>query len=73
MSVTLDLPADAQAKLEGEAARRGITLDALVAELAAGLPVEGPPRKLAFIGAGASKAGITDRIDELLGDGFGSD
>jgi hypothetical protein len=31
------------------------------------------PRKLAFVGAGASGTGITNRIDELLADGFGRD
>ena len=40
MSVTLELPAKAQARLEAEATRRGITVDQLVAELAAGLPAE---------------------------------
>lgn len=73
MTMTLDLPAEAQAKLETEAARRGITLDQLVTELAAGLPADAPRRKLAFVGAGASKSGITHQIDELLADGFGSD
>ena len=51
-SVTIDLPADAQARLEAEAARRGITLDPLIAELAATLPAEDPLE--AFIGCGAS-------------------
>lgn len=76
MAVTLDLPAEAQARLEAEAARRGITLAQLVADLAAGLPgnnTETRQPKLAFVGAGASKAGITHRIDELLADGFGCD
>lgn len=40
MTVTLDLPAEAQARLEAEATRRGITLDQLIAELAASLPAE---------------------------------
>ena len=38
MTVTLELPAEAQARLEAEATRRGITVDQLVTELAAGLP-----------------------------------
>lgn len=33
MPVTLDLPPEARARLEAEAARRGITLDQLVVEL----------------------------------------
>ena len=59
MSVTIDLPADAQARLEGEAARRGITLAQLIIELAAALPVEDPLE--AFIGCGAST--ITEPFD----------
>jgi hypothetical protein len=59
MTVTLDLPADAQARLETEASRRGITLDQLIAELAAQLPAEDPLE--AFIGCGAS--GRTEPFD----------
>jgi hypothetical protein len=76
MPVTIELPADAHARLDAEAARRGITLDELIAQLAEHLPVqptETPQRKLAFLAAGASKAGISDQIDELLQDGFGRD
>ena len=40
MTVTLELPAEAQARLEAEATRRGITLAQLVTELAAGLPAK---------------------------------
>ena len=40
MTVTLELPAEAQARLEAEATRRGITLGQLVTELAESLPAE---------------------------------
>lgn len=75
MTVNIDLPADAQARLEAEATRRGITIDQLIAELADNLPADtpAPNRKLAFVGAGASKTGITHQIDDLLADGFGRD
>ena len=75
MTLTLNLPVEAQARLEAEASRRGITLDLLVAELAAGFPVDTgtPRRKLAFVGMGSSKAGISHQLDELLADGFGRD
>lgn len=58
MSLRLDLPADAEARLEAEAARRGITLDELVAELSARFPdpkerVKGEALK-AFLGCGNS-------------------
>ncbi len=55
VNVTLELPAEAQARLEAEASRRGITLDQLVAEFAASFPVEGPKHRLAFVGIGASR------------------
>ena len=76
MPVTIELPADAHARLKAEAARRGVTLDEVIAQLAEHLPAEPtetPRRKLAFIGAGASKAGISHQIQELLEDGFGRD
>jgi hypothetical protein len=52
MSVTVELPAEALRRLEAEAARRGVSIDHVIAELAARLPVEGPLE--AFIGCGAS-------------------
>jgi hypothetical protein len=76
MTVTLDLPADAQARLESEATRRGITLDQLIAELAAQLPAEtaSPRRKRAFVGIGSSTSGRRARdADEMLAEGFGRD
>jgi hypothetical protein len=75
VTVTFDLPAEALARLQAEATRRGITLDQLIAEIADSFPAEGetPRRKLAFVGMGASNAGITHQIDELLTDGFGRD
>lgn len=74
--MTVELPEEVLARLRAEAARRQISIDQLIAELVAALPTEpGEPRrrKLAFVGAGASKAGITHQIDELLADGFGRD
>ena len=57
MSVTIDLPAETQARLEDEAARRGVTLEQLIADLAANLPDATTPRprhRLSFVGIGAS-------------------
>lgn len=75
VTVVLDLPVEVQARLEAEAARRGVTLDRLIAELVKSFPVEAetPRRKLAFVGVGSSKVGITHQIDEILADGFGRD
>lgn len=59
--MTLDLPAEAQTRLQAEATRRGITLDQLVAELADSLPGEAPKQQLSFIGAGHSGRGDLSR------------
>lgn len=64
MTVTIELTADAQARLETEATRRGITLDQLIAELADALPaetgVDDDPLE-AFIGSGSSGRGDLGR------------
>jgi lysophospholipase L1-like esterase len=75
MSVTLDLPEDVVRRLTAEAARRGTELADVVADLANRLPEADRPsgRRLAFVAAGASDAGITPRMDGLLADGFGRD
>jgi len=59
MSVTIELPAAAQARLEAEAARRGITLEQLIAQLADQLPATTPP------GAGS--------LEEFFGSGDSGD
>jgi len=61
MTVTLDLPPEAQARLEAEAGRRGITIDQLVAELAADFSDDAtddaPQPRLSIIGIGRSGRG----------------
>jgi len=58
MSVTVELPAEALRRLEAEATRRGVSIDDVIAELAANLPVDTPSpssgHRLSFIGIGAS-------------------
>ncbi len=72
MPVTIDLPAEAQARLENEAARRGLTVNQLIMELAAALPDPAPRRKLGFVSLGASTTGRSARdADEMLAEGFG--
>jgi hypothetical protein len=79
ISVTLDLPPDAAARLEAEAARRGITLDELVAELSTQFPQEvhavGARRRLRLTAAGASTSGrrAADAKQILIDEGFGID
>ncbi len=76
MTVTLELSDEALARLNAEAARRGVTLDELVAELAERLPAESEPRSktLSFIGIGSSTSGrFASEADEMLAEGFGRD
>ena len=61
-------------RIESEAARRGVSLSDMIAELADALPpVQADEDRAtpAFVAAGESGAGISNRIDELLADGFG--
>ena len=73
MTVTIDLPEDALARLQAEAKRRGVSIDVVVAELAQGLPTDASaPKVLSFIGLGSSSSGRYARdADDLLADGFG--
>ncbi len=75
--MTVELPDDALRKLQAEAERRGVSIDIVIAELAALLPTDAsttPKRKLAFIGMGASSSGRGGRdADEMLAEGFGRD
>jgi hypothetical protein len=76
VSVTVDLPDEALARLRAEAARRGMSIDEVIVEFAERLPSDAPVasrRTLAFVGAGASKAGITRRMEATLAEGFGRD
>jgi hypothetical protein len=57
VTVTLDLPAEAQARLRAEATRRGITVDQLVAEIADSFPAVAtakPGTLEGFFGSGDS-------------------
>jgi hypothetical protein len=81
MTVTVNLPDDAARRLAAEAARRGITVDEVIAELAATLPGGAPgaperpeKRRLEFVGMGASTSGRRAAdADEMLAEGFGRD
>lgn len=76
MTVNVDLPDDALARLRSEAKRRGVSIDQVIAELTQALPAEARPgkREFSFIGLGSSTSGRHARdADELLADGFGRD
>ncbi|HEX4520253.1 MAG TPA: hypothetical protein VH063_11800 [Gaiellaceae bacterium] len=74
MTLTVELSESTLARFQAEAARRGVGIDVVIAELAETLPPEtaGEERKLSFIGLGASTSGRHGRdADDLLADGFG--
>jgi hypothetical protein len=72
---TFDVSDEALRRLEAEAARRGVSIGVVIADLAAGLSVvaSGPLRQPPFVAIGASAIGITEHLDEILTDGFGHD
>ena len=77
MPVTLELPDDVAARLHREADRRGLSLEALVTELASLLPAaptQDQHRSLSFVGLGTSSSGHSAaKAEEMLADGFGRD
>ncbi len=76
MSVTVDLPDELLAALRAEAERRGVSIEALIAESVSEHVEAGRPRRrLAIAGVGDSggKRGFARDADELLADGFGRD
>lgn len=77
MRVTLDLAAEALARLEAEASRRGVAIESVINELAERLPLAADPtarRTAGLIGLGASSSGRSARdADVMLAAGFGRD
>jgi len=78
MTVTLHMPAELVARLEAVAAARGVSVEEIAVELLAEhttaiSELPSGRRRLALAGIGASRVGISHRIDELLADGFGRD
>jgi plasmid stability protein len=72
MSVTLNMPDELVERLQAAATARGISAEELAIELL--VEAATPKRRhLAFAGIGASRHGISHRIEELLADGFGRD
>ena len=77
MPVTLELADDVASSLRREADRRGMSLEALVTELASLLPPPPTPdrrRNLSFVGLGTSNSDhCAADAEEMLADGFGRD
>jgi hypothetical protein len=70
MSVTVELPEDLLDELRAEAARRGVTLDAVITAR-----LRQAPRRLAITAIGASDGEYhaSDADEELRAKGFGQD
>jgi hypothetical protein len=70
MAITVEQLAE---RLNAEAARRGVTVDELLDELAGKLPDKRiQRRRLGFVSLGASSSGRAARdADEMLAEGFG--
>lgn len=72
---TIELPDAVVARFEAEAARRGVAVDVLLADLAAGLPdlsAEENTELPSFVALGASTSGLGARdAEKMLADGFG--
>jgi hypothetical protein len=75
MPVTVELSDEALARLEAEAARRGVSADVVINELAARLPDEGArARRQGLIDLGASTSGRSAAdADDLLAEGLSRD
>lgn len=78
MSVTVDLPPATLRRLEAEAARRGVAIDVVIAELVEALPAATEPEptarhRFAFAGVAASGDGtLSERYKAIRRDEFGS-
>ena len=71
---TIKLPDDVDARLRHEAERRGITISALTRE-AIEAYLGGPPTRRTLLSGAAGGSGHADtseRIDEILAEGFGA-
>lgn len=70
----IEISSEVLDRIEAEAARRHVSLSDVVTELADSLPPvrsENGRTTPVFVAAGESSIGISNRIDELLAEGFG--
>ena len=78
MSMRGELSDDLAVRVNRAASARGVAADVIVSEAVdRALPgavtsdVPQPRRRLALAGIGESESGLSDRIDEMLAEGFG--
>lgn len=64
MTLTIELTVEAEARLQAEALRRGVSVDQVVAEFASQLPEKVAKHRLSFVAIGAS--GQTEPINVKL-------
>lgn len=67
--MTLDLPDDALARLHAEAARRGVSIDIVIAELVGRLPADvgaSPRRRLSFARTLSAEPELAERAEQIL-------
>lgn len=69
MTLSIELPETALARLRAEANRRGVSVDAVIAELADQLPAAAVPvrrRHLSFAGTIEAEEDFAERSEEIL-------
>lgn len=71
MTLSIDLPEQALARLQAEATRRGVSIDTVIAELADQLPDQAagdstPRRRLSFAGTLEAEEDFAERSEEIL-------
>jgi hypothetical protein len=71
MTVTIDLPDESLARLYAEAARRGVSIDVVIAELADQLPADttgsqSKRRRLSFAGTLSAEPELAERAEDIL-------
>ncbi len=74
MPVTVELSAEVLDRLYAEAARRGVSIDAVIAELTAHLPADAAPanssgsprRTLSFAGTLSAEPSLAERAEDIL-------
>jgi hypothetical protein len=71
MTLSIDLPEPALARLRAEATRRGVSIETVIAELTERLPDEvagtsAPRRRLSFAGTLEAEEDFAERSEEIL-------
>ncbi len=68
MTLSIDLPDEALARLRAEATRRGVSVDTVIAELADQLPTATPARRrhLSFAGTLEAEEDFAERSEDIL-------